>query len=118
MAGTVTISGNITGTPSGTVTLGPFSLITTSANQFAIVSVTLAATAFTSVTVPTWASGVVINPATSNTIPITLKGVTGDTGIALSLSEPTLLNFPATPPGTFGLTTTGTPTTITQFLFF
>jgi len=42
--------------------------------------------------------GVVINPPSGNSEGITLKGAALDTGIALSASLPTILQFGATPP--------------------
>jgi len=52
--------------------------------------------------------GVVLIPPTSNGQTITLKGTSGDTGIALSLTEPTVLTFPVAPPSSFVITTNGT----------
>ena len=50
--------------------------------------------------------GVFIVPPTGNTNTITLKGVTGDTGILLKVSAPTFLCLP-TPPTVFGIFTSG-----------
>lgn len=55
-------------------------------------------------TLPTQAIGVVIIPPSTNTNAITLKGVTGDTGIAISPNTPTLLTFATVPPASFVLT--------------
>lgn len=59
-------------------------------------------------TCPTFATsgGVFIVPPTGNLSTITLKGVTGDTGIPLKVSAPTFLCLP-TPPTAFGITTGG-----------
>lgn len=59
------------------------------------------------ITVPTKAGGVVIMPPSTNTQTITLKGASGDTGVALSKTAPTVLTFDTTPPGTIVLTTGG-----------
>lgn len=57
------------------------------------------------ITVPTGATvkGVILQPPSDNEETITLKGVTGDTGIALSLTGPSFLCF-ETAPSTFVLT--------------
>lgn len=47
--------------------------------------------------------GLAIVPPESNVVEITLKGVNGDTGIALSESKVSVLNFGATPPATIVL---------------
>ena len=44
------------------------------------------------------ALGILILPPAGNTVAITLKGVTGDTGFALSKTNPTFLSIPATTP--------------------
>lgn len=58
---------------------------------------------------------VVIAPPAGNIVTLTLKGVTGDTGIALSLSAPTLLQFATTPPTSFVITTNNTITGMRLF---
>ena|SRR6185503_9693831 len=60
------------------------------------------------ITVPTGAIGVTIIPPALNATAITLKGVTGDTGIALSLLDPCSLSL--TGVSTFCLTAAGTIT--------
>lgn len=54
------------------------------------------------------AGGVVLIPPASNVVTMTLKGITGDTGIPLSLTAPTVWTFPTTPPTSFVLTTSST----------
>lgn len=49
------------------------------------------------------AGGVVLVPPSGNTIAVTLKGISGDTGIALSLTAPTFLSFAVVPPTSFVL---------------
>ena len=56
------------------------------------------------------AGGVIIKPPAGNTQTITLKGVTGDTGIALNLTAPQMILFPATPPTSFVITAGGSIT--------
>jgi hypothetical protein len=53
--------------------------------------------------------GVFIVPPTGNTSTITLKGVTGDTGVLLNVSAPTFVCLPD-PPVAFGITTNGSVT--------
>lgn len=55
------------------------------------------------------AGGVFLIPPAGNTQTLTLKGVTGDTGIALSLTAPTFLSLTTSPPN-FGITAGGTVT--------
>ena len=50
------------------------------------------------------AGGVWIIPPSTNTQTLTLKGVTGDTGIAISKVAPTFIAFYTTPPTSFVLT--------------
>lgn len=60
------------------------------------------------ITKPTGGStvvGVQIEPPVSNTVPITLKGVSGDTGVLLHLTNPTLVSLGSSVT-TFVLTTT------------
>lgn len=63
----------------------------------------LTAGAFNSITVPTGTPElVVIVPPTTNTQTLTLKGITGDTGVALAVADPTVIAFGASP--AFGIT--------------
>lgn len=55
------------------------------------------------ITPPTGATGVTIIPDNTNTIAITLKGVTGDTGLPLALTSPTSIGL-ASASNTFVLT--------------
>lgn len=66
-------------------------------------SMTLAS-GFNSITVPTKAGGVVLVPPAGNTNSLVLKGITGDTGVTLSKTAPTMLSFDTTPPSTIGIT--------------
>lgn len=69
------------------------------------------AVGFTTVTPPSTATAALIIPPSANTNAITLKGVTGDTGIPLSRTQPTVLTFVAG--STFGLTIATGATVIT-----
>jgi hypothetical protein len=116
MAGTVTIEGTINTVPPGSASIQ--TTITASAsNLIQIINQVLASGANT-ISVPSWAVGVLIEPAPTNTIALTLKGVTGDTGVGLSPTNPTLISFPASPPSTFVVTAATVTTTETTFTFF
>lgn len=55
----------------------------------------------------TSAGGVFLIPPAGNSTAVTLKGASGDTGIALSLTAPTFVPFTIVPPTSFVLTTGG-----------
>ncbi len=59
------------------------------------------------------AGGVFLVPPSGNIVTLTLKGVTGDTGVALSVSAPTFIAFPTAPPTSFVITTNSTITGFT-----
>ncbi len=92
-AATVTIAGTVTGLPSGTKTLT--GTLTSVAAVGTVQELTLASGANT-VTVPTGATAVLITPPAGNTVLVTLKGVTGDTGVPLHKTFPTLLPLDST----------------------
>jgi hypothetical protein len=114
MAGSVTIQGLLTGTTSGTQYVGPFTLASNAAGNYAVTEVTLASGANT-ITVPSWAEFAVINLPSTNAVVITLKGVTGDTGIVIDPNGVTLLDLNAGSVASFVLTAasaTSSPTTV------
>jgi hypothetical protein len=116
MAGSVTLQGLLTGTTAGTQYIGPYTLTPNAAGNFAVTELTLASGANT-IAVPTWAEFCVIVPPPTNAVALTLKGVTGDTGIPLSLTVPSELAFPATPPASFVVTAASLTTAPTTFIF-
>lgn len=61
------------------------------------------------ITIPTGASAVIIIPPTTNTQALTLKGVSGDTGISIHKTSPTYVPF-GTTPANFVVTSGGTVT--------
>lgn len=63
------------------------------------------------------AGGVVLIPPNPNSVTITLKGVTGDTGVPLSTNAPTVWTFANPPPTSFVLTTSSTIAGM-RFLWF
>ncbi len=65
---------------------------TTSSGQNQLVSVTTALT----VTVPSNSVAVTIIPPTANTTALTVKGVSGDTGVGLHLTDPSSIGLSTT----------------------
>jgi hypothetical protein len=59
---------------------------------------------FNSITVPTDSESVTIIPPSANVVTLTLKGVTGDTGIGIHLTDPTVIGLAAAQ-STIGITT-------------
>jgi len=93
------VAGNTTGAPTGSRTFGPFTITATSAvDQTLVVSLVNGAN---TVTVPSGATAAILappnatspapNPSYGGTL--TLKGVTGDTGVAISNKWPTVIPF-------------------------
>lgn len=102
-SGSWRISGSVQGLPSGTRDVDVSIIAPTNAVD---VTTTLAATTgFNAVTVPTNATAALIIPDPANTQTIQLKGVTGDTGIPISKTQPTAIALNAAT--TFGLTVGG-----------
>lgn len=104
------IYGSVTGYPSGTRAVD-VEIDVGSAGIDNAFSQTI--NGFSAVTIPTGATAVLIIPPTANTNTITLKGITGDTGVALSKTLPTVLALAAS--SGFGLTTGGS--TAIQFVW-
>lgn len=116
MAGTVGIAVNLVGLDQGAVVASL--VITPNAdNEYNSTSVTLAATNNT-ISVPSFAAGCLIIPNPLSTIAMVLKGASGDTGTALSPSQPTLLTFPSTPPSTLIIYCATLGSYPTTFAFF
>ena len=119
-AATITIQGQISGTATGTRAVGPITLTSAAANG-QVQQLVLAAGTNT-ITIPTVPapSGCIIALNPSNTSIVTLKGVAGDTGIALGKTTTTMLNWDATAvPASFVLTSVSTQTgLITEIQFF
>lgn len=79
----------------------------TNANSPAYLQPKVLATGANTITVDTKAGGVIIVPPERSTWLLTLKGVSGDTGIALAKLAPSFLAFDATPPANFVLNWAG-----------
>jgi len=114
LASTMAIQGTMTGLDSNTsVTVG-----ITQQTGFALAgSVSLGSGANT-ITVPAGVvGGVVIKPPSGNTQTLTLKGVTGDTGVPVSKVNGTMLAFDTSPPASFVLTAGGAIANVELYWF-
>lgn len=87
----VTIGSNTGTYQGGTFVIGPLTISSTF-TSLQVNSVVNPSTFF-STTGPAGAYGVLIEPPAGNSVQLTLKGVTGDTGIPISASNPTLIPF-------------------------
>lgn len=77
--------------------------------EIQVLNLTTGANTINATTCPALATagGVWLIPPIGNATAVTLKGVTGDTGVALSLTCPTFIPFTVTPPSSFVLTAGG-----------
>jgi hypothetical protein len=115
--GSLSISGNVTGGPDGSRSFGPFVTYANAAvTETLPVSLSIGAN---TVSVPTGSSVMVINPPNgTNPTPnpawggvLTLKGVSGDTGVPLSNSHVSVISWDSAPSSVvINSTTTGTLT--------
>jgi hypothetical protein len=87
----VTISGIKTALPSGIKQIGP--LIGYNPTPIGVTQDLTTVSGNNTVTVPVGALGVIIIPPAGNTIQITLKGVAGDTGVSLNLTDPSKISL-------------------------
>jgi len=116
----ISIAGTIRNTATGDKNIGPLSIASAAANPVTqIVSLASGANTITPPLLPA-TSGCIIKLPPTNTVVTTLKGVTGDTGIAIGKTTTTVLNWdPTAAPATFVLTSasaqTGLTTEITYF---
>jgi hypothetical protein len=95
MAGSITISSSqITG-PSGSKVIGPLFISATNP-VLAVSDQSFSATQFNAIPVPGGTTAVVIVPPTANLVGLTLKGVTGDVGIALGTNLPACIPLAST----------------------
>jgi len=98
----------------GSIGTGPISFV---GNIAPIVQAVNLASGANTITPPANAIGVVICPPTTNVVALTLKGVTGDTGVSIPASSPSVHLF-GTLPATFVVTAGSATTGYTQFLFW
>lgn len=119
-AATITINGAIQGSPTGSKTIGPLT-ITSAAANLQVQEVVLQSGANT-ITLPTLPAptGCIIQLPATNTAVVTLKGVTGDTGIAIGKTTTHLISWDTTAlPTSFCLTSAATQTgLVTEISFF
>jgi hypothetical protein len=109
VAGSWRVYGSISGLPQGTEALDvSIATVPTSVGGRTVVTVN----GFSNLTAltPAAATAVCVIPPSANANTITLKGVTGDTGIALSKTQPTVIALTAG--ATWGITT-GASTVLT-----
>lgn len=112
-SGSWRVYGSVSGLPSGTRAVDQTVTAPTTAVDSTQTLVTGGA-GFNAITVPTGATAALIIPDPANTQTIQLKGVTGDTGIPLSKTQPSLITFGATP--AFGLTVGGVVTIVIVYM--
>lgn len=116
----VSIHGMVQGTPTGNRTIGPLTI--SNATGSGIVQNVVLQSGANTITPPTSPApaGCIIKLPSTNTAITTLKGVTGDTGIALGKTTTTLLNWDSTAvPSTFVLTSASTQTgLVTEIAYF
>lgn len=108
MAVTSQRTGNITFTGDVTATVSLAAVSNTQAPG--AISILSLSTGANTITLPTGGStpiGAVIIPVVGNTQSLTLKGVSGDTGIALHKTNPTIITFDNPAPANFVLTAGG-----------
>jgi hypothetical protein len=106
MAGTLSIvSNSVTGQTGSKIING--SIVAANA-ILAVQDLTFGSATFVAITAPVGATLAYIEPPVGNLVALTLKGVTGDTGIAISPNQPFVLTFanPLSPPA-FGLASGG-----------
>ena len=116
----ITITGNVLAAPSGDRIIGPITLTSSAANgEVQRIVLQAGANTITVPTVPATNGCVIVLPAT-NTSVTTLKGITGDTGIALGKVTKQVLNWDSTAaPASFVLTSVSTQTgLVTEITFF
>lgn len=105
MSGTaqVAVTATLTSGTTSQKQYGPVTFTNTSANEQTVSVAVGTNTTITVPTTPSQATGVIIIPPTTNTNTLTLKGVAGDTGIAISPTAPTFIPFATAPPVSFVL---------------
>ena len=114
-AGNVTLTGNISGGPTGTRTFGPLQINLASAvDQTSVIALSSGANTITvptgtTVAIITGPNAVTPTPNPTNAAVLTLKGIAGDTGIAVSNKYWTVLSFDSTP-ASFVINSTATCT--------
>ncbi len=99
---------------SGTITdmAGPLNIqplaVTGATTPFGITTSVSIVSGPNTVTVPSSARFVLLIPVSVTSSPFTLKGITGDSGVNISASQPTMLSFDSNVPASFVLTSSTT----------
>jgi hypothetical protein len=117
MAGTITISGSSSSLSTGSKTIGPIT-ITGSAAIGEILEVNLGS-GDTTIAVPAGAVAVVIVPPAANAVALKLRTNlnSGDAGLPIHPTSPTVYAFPSTPPTSLILNAAGATTGLTELSF-
>lgn len=115
----IQVTGQISGSPSGGKTFGPFTLTSAAACAHTQeIVLQLGANTITLPTLPAPTGCIIVLPS-ANTAVVTLKGVTGDTGIAIGKTGTTVLTWdPTALPTSFVLTSASLQTTPTEISYF
>lgn len=113
-SGRLTFSGEIENFPSGSRTFESTIELTNSVDQSSSVLLT---SGYNQISVPTGASGCIIQPPFNNVVPITLKGATGDTGILLHPTNPHIQSL-GVGALVLGITAASSLSGTTEFNFF
>jgi hypothetical protein len=107
------LTGTITGKPLGSEQIAK----TITGTVYGVVAVVLQAGANTITTPTTGTSGCIIQLSPSNTSIVTLKGVAGDTGIAIGKTTTTMINWDNTAaPASFVLNSVSTQIGLTTYI--
>lgn len=97
--GSVSISGSVTGLPTGSKTVGPITI--SSAAAVGQQTDLVLASGDNTITVPSTATAAIVVFASASTTTKKIKGVAGDTGITLAKTGKFVLQFDTTPPASF-----------------
>lgn len=92
MTVSITIASTTGSYQGGTFTLGPI-VGTSTYVSLQVNNITFNSGTFISTTGPAGANGILIEPPAGNVVQLTLKGITGDTGIPLAGNQPALFWF-------------------------
>lgn len=113
----VSITGTVTGLPTGSRVLGPMTIASVSA----VGSVTdlILASGVNTITVPTGATAAIIQFAVGSVTTKTLKGIAGDTGIVVAKTGTVVINFDTTAlPANFVINSSALDTGLTTEITF
>lgn len=117
MAGYLSIGGQLTQLPQGQQTVGPITIVPATVNLTALTTVFLASGPNV-ILIPGWAAGAIIIPDPANAVQVTFKGVAGDTGTLMSLSQPWVTTFASPAPASFVLTAASAAARATEIFIF